>query len=61
MGMAMPLIMDKAVYAFLRDYGIDVTPALKKKIRKEYKEIVVRNHTLANGDDYCDFHVSRKN
>ncbi len=21
---------------------------------------LVRNHTLANGDEYCDFHVSRK-
>ena len=33
MGMAMPLVMDKTVYAFLRDYGIEVTAALKKKIR----------------------------
>ena len=29
--------MDKAVYAFLRDYGIEVTAELKKRIRKEYK------------------------
>jgi type I restriction enzyme S subunit len=50
MGMAMPLIMDKAVYAFLRDYGIDVTPAFKKKIRKEYKEIVARTPALGNGN-----------
>jgi len=21
---------------------------------------LIRNHTLASGDDYCDFHVSRK-
>ena len=50
MGMAMPLIMDKAVYAFLRDYGIDVTPAFKKKIRKEYKEIVARTTALGKGN-----------
>ena len=50
MGMAMPLIMDKAVYAFLRDYGIDVTPAFKKKIRKEYKEIVARTPALGKGN-----------
>jgi len=23
-------------------------------------EGLIRNHTLANGDEYCDFHVSRK-
>ncbi len=50
MGMAMPLIMDKAVYAFLRDYGIDVTPAFKKRIRKEYKEIVARTPALGKGN-----------
>ena len=50
MGMAMPLIMDKAVYAFLRDYGIEVTAELKKRIRKEYKEIVARTPALGKGN-----------
>ncbi len=50
MGVAMPLIMDKAVYAFLRDYGIEVTAELKKRIRKEYKEIVARTPALGKGN-----------
>ena len=50
MGVAMPLVMDKAVYAFLKDYGIEVTTALKKKIRKEYKEIVDRTPALGKGN-----------
>ena len=50
MGMAMPLVMDKAVYAFLRDYEIEVTAELKKRIRKEYKEIVARTPALGKGN-----------
>ena len=44
MGVAMPLIMDKAVYAFLRDYGIEVTAELKKRIRKEEKNYMGTTH-----------------
>ncbi|MCR5237429.1 MAG: L-2-amino-thiazoline-4-carboxylic acid hydrolase [Lachnospiraceae bacterium] len=50
MAMAMPLVLDKTVYIFLQDYGIEVTSLLKKKIRKEYREIVERTPALDKGN-----------
>ena len=50
MAMAMPLVLDKTVYIFLQDYGIEVTSLLKKKIRKEYREIVKRTPALDKGN-----------
>ena len=50
MGMAMPLIMDKTIYTFLRNYGIEVTSDIKNRIRKEYKEIVARTPALGKGN-----------
>ena len=147
MAVMMPVILDKTTYNYLNSIGIKADLKLKKKIRKEYKEMVrrekennsafsektirmrqesavksqssdyemdwvstfcrgddgnsyhftytkcglcelgkkencfhlikylcktdyisfdkagaklTRNHTIANGDDYCDFHVERK-
>ena len=50
MAMAMPIVLDKTVYSFLQNYGIEVTSLLKKNIRKEYRGIVKRTPALDKGN-----------
>ena len=59
MGMAMPLIMDKAVYAFLRDYGIDVTPAFKKHIA--VTNVFKGDKSAQGGDAACKLALTTAN
>lgn len=47
MGIAMPLVLDRVTYQYLKDSGINTNSEFKKKVRREYKAMVARTPGLA--------------
>lgn len=50
MAKLMPLILDKTVYGYLEKNGADMTKEVRKKIKREYKAMVLRTPGLENGN-----------
>ena len=51
MSVMMPFILDKTSYKYLDSIGVRADSKMKKKIKKEYKEMIKRTPGLAKGND----------
>lgn len=47
---AMPAILDKTVYIYLGKSGINVTKELKKRVKREYRNMVLRTPGIGKGN-----------